>query len=144
MTGGWRRWERWERGKRILLNFMMFGIDFAAIGLCVCGRAGGNWSYFLLILGNAWHSRGRGVHNCISLKNKNISQHTKETKDIFSRFCSLSSQIYLSWDFWFSFCLYWMLCEHSQPSVSVFRMMETRAGSPESPPGHWVTPRPIG
>ena len=60
-------------------------MDFAATGLCVCGWAGGNWSYFLLILGNAWHSRGRGVHKLYVLLKIRTSTSTKEAKTSFSK-----------------------------------------------------------
>ena len=60
-------------------------MDFAATGLCVCGWAGGNWSYFLLILGNAWHSRGRGVHKLYVLLKMRTSTSTKEAKTSFSK-----------------------------------------------------------
>ena len=127
-----RRWEeRGERGRRILLNFMMFGIDFAGTGLCVCGWARGNWSYFLLILGNAWHSRGRGVHIYISLQSVGTSHHTRENMHILQGFVSDQAKF---------ICLerlisLYRLCYVNTPSpVSlVFRMMETSAGSPEFP-----------
>ena len=50
----------WRRGggARVLFNFM-FGDWFLVLvghSVCVWGKAGGNWSYFLLILGSAWHS----------------------------------------------------------------------------------------
>ena len=87
--------RRGERGGRILLNFMMFGMDFAvATGLCVCGWAGGNWSYFLLILGNAWHSRGRGVPKLYVLLKIRTSHSTKEAKTSFSRALFLIKRIY--------------------------------------------------
>ena len=70
-------------------------MDFAvATGLCVCGWAGGNWSYFLLILGNAWHSRGRGVHKLYVLFKIRTSRRTKEANTSFSRALCPSKIIY--------------------------------------------------
>ena len=113
-------------------------MDFAATGLCVCGWAGGNWSYFLLILGNAWHSRGRGVHKLYVLLKIRTSTSTKEAKTSFSKALFPIKRINL-----FTTVLIpnGIGCYVNSPCQCLCVPGWWR--SPDSPPGHWVTPHPI-
>ena len=111
----------------------------------VCLRQG--WRELIVFSIDTWQwlaleRKGGPLSTTVFLFNIRTSQHTKETKHNFSRFCFLSSQIYLSWDFWFSFCLYRMLCEHSQPSVSLSSGWWRQVPGPRSPLLVTGSPRP--